>query len=92
MGWNKAGASGYKGGMYKRIGIGLVTALACLTVGRLGAQQPAGPAIEVEKLGPQVGAMVPDFTLPDQHGVTRSLKSLMGPKGAILVFFRSADW
>jgi hypothetical protein len=30
--------------------------------------------------------------LPDQHGITRSLRSLMGPKGAILVFFRSADW
>ena len=78
--------------MINRMGIGLITALAFLTVGRLGALQPGGPAIEVEKLGPQVGAVVPDFTLPDQHGATRSLKSLMGPKGAILVFFRSADW
>ena len=77
--------------MHKRIGLGLITALACLTVGRLGAQ-PVGPAIDVEKLGPQVGATVPDFTLPDQHGTVRSFKSLMGPKGAILVFFRSADW
>ena len=75
-----------------RMGIGLMTALAFLTVGRLGARQPGNPAIDVEKLGPQVGAMVPDFTLPDQHGAPRSLKSLMGPKGAILVFFRSADW
>ena len=75
-----------------RMGIGLITALAFLTVGRLGARQPGSPAIDVEKLGPQVGAVVPDFTLPDQHGATRSLKSLMGPKGAILVFFRSADW
>ena len=78
--------------MNYRMGIGVITALACLTVGRLGAQQPVGSAIDLDKLGPQVGAMVPDFSLPEQHGATRSLKSLMGPKGAILVFFRSADW
>ena len=91
-GWNKPAAAGYKDGMTKRMGIGLMTALAFLTVGRLGARQPGGPAMDVEKLGPQVGAVVPDFTLPDQRGTTHSLKSLMGPKGAILVFFRSADW
>ena len=78
--------------MHRKLGIGVVTALALLTVGRIGAQQPAAPAIDVEKLGPQVGATVPDFSLPDQHGTTRSLKSLTGPKGAVLVFFRSADW
>ena len=78
---------------HKTIGIGLVTALSVLILGPAGAQQPPqAPAIDVETLGPQVGATVPDFSLPDQHGVTRSLKSLMGPKGAILVFFRSADW
>ena len=39
-----------------------------------------------------VGAKVPDFKLSDQNGVNRTLKSLMGPKGLMLVFFRSADW
>ena len=48
--------------------------------------------IDVSKLGPQVGATVPDFSLPDQHGTKQTLQSVMGPKGAILVFFRSADW
>jgi peroxiredoxin len=47
---------------------------------------------DVQKLGPQVGTRVPDFSLPDQHGQTRTLQSLMGPKGLMLVFFRSADW
>ena len=56
------------------------------------AQPPAPAAVDVEKIGPTVGETVPDFSLPDQSGVTRSLKSLLGPKGAILVFFRSADW
>ena len=47
---------------------------------------------DVQTLGPQVGSKVPEFTLPDQSGHARSLKSLMGPKGLMLVFFRSADW
>jgi hypothetical protein len=76
----------------KRIGIALGTALFFLSVGHAAVQQPPAPAVDVEKLGPQVGTAVPDFSLPDQRGVTRSLKSVIGPKGAILVFFRSADW
>jgi hypothetical protein len=42
--------------------------------------------------GPAVGDRVPDFAAPDQTGSTRTLQSIMGPKGAMLVFFRSADW
>jgi hypothetical protein len=56
------------------------------------SRQAAAPVVDVERLGPKVGETVPDFNLPDQRGATRSLKTLMGPKGAILVFFRSADW
>jgi peroxiredoxin len=48
--------------------------------------------INVSKLGPQVGAMVPDFNLADQQGRKRTLQSVMGPKGAMIVFYRSADW
>ncbi len=48
--------------------------------------------IDISKLGPQVGERVPDFRLKDQVGKTRTLDSVMGPKGAMLVFFRSADW
>lgn len=48
--------------------------------------------IDVSKLGPQVGATVPDFNLPDQTGQMRTLRSVMGPKGAMIVFYRSADW
>ena len=42
--------------------------------------------------GPEVGAKIPDFSLPDQTGHTRDFASLKGPKGLVLVFFRSADW
>lgn len=43
-------------------------------------------------LGPAVGSRVPDFEASDQSGQTRSLQKLMGPKGLMLVFHRSADW
>jgi len=48
--------------------------------------------IDVAKLGPQVGEIVPDFSLSDQNGNLWTRSSIMGPKGAMLVFVRSADW
>ena len=44
------------------------------------------------RTGPEIGDKVPDFTLPDQQGRSRSLSELMGPNGLLLVFSRSADW
>jgi hypothetical protein len=45
---------------------------------------------------PQTGlaadATAPEFSLPDQFGQRRTMESLMGPQGLVLVFFRSADW
>ena len=43
-------------------------------------------------LGPRVGRRIPDFTLTDQNGETWTNETIIGPKGAVLVFFRSADW
>ena len=42
--------------------------------------------------GPEVGSAVPDFSAVDQFGKTQSLHTILGPKGALLVFYRSADW
>jgi hypothetical protein len=42
--------------------------------------------------GPEPGQPLPEFSLPDQHGVPRSLENLTGPNGLLLVFHRSADW
>jgi hypothetical protein len=50
------------------------------------------PGVDVTRLGPQVGDRVPDFRLSDQHGRRWTRDSIMGPKGAMLVFYRSADW
>ena len=62
--------------------LGLALSLAA------AAQTP----VDVARLGPQPGEAVPEFSLPDQDGAVRTLRSLLGPKGAMLVFSRSADW
>jgi peroxiredoxin len=61
----------------------------------VSAQTPAAGSrtkVDVSKLGPQVGEMVPDFRLSDQNGKVWTRASIMGPKGALLLFYRSADW
>ena len=50
------------------------------------------PLPEVERFGPRVGETVPDFSLVDHRGEARTLQSLMGRNGMMLVFSRSADW
>ena len=69
-------------------------ALAALLWQPSAAQQSGASRtpIVVAKLGPQVGQQVPDFSLKDQAGKTWTRQSIMGPRGAMLVFFRSADW
>jgi hypothetical protein len=42
--------------------------------------------------GIAIGESAPGFELKDQLGRSHTLKSLMGPKGVLLVFTRSADW
>jgi hypothetical protein len=58
--------------------------IALLQLSALQAQPP--------KTGPAVGQLVPDFSAQDQTSRSQTLKSILGPKGAMLVFFRSADW
>ena len=76
----------------------VVSALLAATVVTISTQQPVtsaaspAPQVDVTRLGPQVGERAPDFSLTDQNGRAQTLKTLMGPSGAMLVFFRSADW
>ncbi|HEX3704604.1 MAG TPA: hypothetical protein VHU82_14830 [Vicinamibacterales bacterium] len=78
----------------RRLIVIVLAVLAATSVIDASRQQSVKPAlkIDLERLGPQVGARLPHFTLRDQRGETRTLKSLMGPRGAMIVFFRSADW
>lgn len=43
-------------------------------------------------IGLEVGQKAPAFSAPDQFGQQQTLESLKGPKGTVLLFFRSADW
>jgi cytochrome oxidase Cu insertion factor (SCO1/SenC/PrrC family) len=60
-------------------------------IGHARGQSNTPPA-KVEMLGPKIGDALSDFSLRDQRGEARTLKSLLGPNGAVIVFFRSADW
>ena len=44
------------------------------------------------KTGPEVGSTLPAFEALDQNGRLQNLQTILGPKGALLVFYRSADW
>lgn len=75
-------------------GVLLASVLATTGHHTVAAQPPmtVAPSVDVETIGPKIGTKAPAFNLKDQHGALRSLESLMGPNGAVLVFFRSADW
>ncbi len=64
----------------------VVSAFFCAALVLVFAGQP-----EI-KTGPQPGTPVPHFVATDENGMSRTSESLLGPKGALLVFFRSADW
>jgi hypothetical protein len=68
--------------------LAIATLMLSLSLGAQGTRT----RIDVSMLGPQVGERVPDFRLFDQTGKERTLQSIMGRRGAMLVFIRSADW
>jgi len=65
-----------------------------LTVGRGAAISLLliSAALNARDFGPALGSKLPGFELKDQDGKTHTLAGLLGPKGAVIVFFRSADW
>ena len=71
----------------------ILTLTSVLALGVATAATAQGPPLpDVDEVGPQVGDVVPSFSLPDQTGAARDIDSLMGPNGLMLVFSRSADW
>ena len=69
---------------------GILICVICVICGPSISAQSA--AIEVSKIGPKVGTVAAAFSGTDQNGASQSLKTVAGPKGTMLVFFRSADW
>ena len=49
-------------------------------------------SIELMSIGLALGQKARAFSLHDQFGRTQTLDSLRGPKGTVLLLFRSADW
>ncbi len=74
----------------RRAALGI--ALAVLVFGVGCDETPSRIPVDVASLGPQVGEQVPAFSLPDQNRQIRTLESVLGPNGALLLFHRSADW
>ena len=70
------------------LGLPVPGTLAQSAAGQQAAPQP----IDVSTLGPQVGEVVPDFSLQDSQGRVQTRDSIMGPNGAMIVFSRSLDW
>jgi hypothetical protein len=68
---------------------GLALFLLVFCLAGVAAQSPT---IDTSRIGPPVGQKAPDFSGTDQLGRKHTLASSLGSKGAMLVFFRSADW
>ena len=70
----------------------LLAAVVTCALSTIGLSGQAVAVVDTSKVGPQVGSVAPAFAGVDQFGTSRTLASSYGPKGAMLVFFRSADW
>ena len=44
------------------------------------------------RTGIEVGTRIPEFLAVDLNGKSWDFESIRGPKGAVLHFYRSADW
>jgi hypothetical protein len=63
------------------------------TVGEERARLRPLPKLDQNvKTGPAVGSHIPPFEAVDQNGRKQTFETLRGPKGAVLSFYRSADW
>jgi hypothetical protein len=82
----------------KWISASLFTSLAvCCGVNTAFAQEGQlfdrpSPVNDNWTTGPAVGEPIPEFAGKDQNGVIRTFDGIKGPNGAIIIFYRSADW
>ncbi len=53
---------------------------------------PLDPTDDDAQIGLEVGTKIPEFQAVDQNGKVWDFDALKGPKGAVLIFHRSADW
>ena len=71
---------------FKRVFI-LLAAVAGLSLPAFSLQA------DTAEIGPRVGTVIGiDFAAPDQNGDMKNFDNLVGEKGAVVVFYRSAKW
>lgn len=88
------------GQLGRQAALGIALAVVVLAIGwrampsrtPLDSSAQQRTPVDVASLGPQVGEQVPAFSLPDQNGQMQTLESVLGPRGGMLLFHRSADW
>jgi len=73
---------------------GIFTLLSVMALPVLGQDvfTIVDPQDENMLTGPEVGERIPAFSALDQHGVRKHFEDIVGPNGAMIIFFRSADW
>ena len=67
-----------------RVLAGMIAAVALSVATAASAQ--------THNFGPAVGVRVPAISAPDETGATRTLASLAGENGTVLLITRAADW
>jgi len=74
-----------------KIGIAILCSIGFLALAS-GQENNSTSDGVVPSIGLETGQRAPAFALQDQFGREQSNETLKGPKGTVLLFFRSADW
>jgi hypothetical protein len=74
-----------------KTGIAVLMSFGLLTLASGQESRQTSGAV-ARPIGREIGQQAPAFALMDQFGHEQSNKTLKGPKGTVLLFFRSADW
>ena len=69
----------------------IVLCLACSAIGQVRFDSDDPYDQNITK-GIPVGEKIPEFSAVDAQGKKWDFDSIKGPKGAVLLFYRSADW
>ena len=74
-----------------KIRVAILISLGLIAVASAQENRPSTGG-SAPPIGLEIGQRPPEFSLLDQFGREQSNETLKGPKGAIVLFFRSADW
>ena len=70
-----------------------LAAVLVITLGASPSSSQGAPApVPIEQRGPPLGSVAPPIRLRDQRDRERTLETLVGKDGLVLLFVRSADW